>query len=68
MNPTSNSLAFVDPNVLRLRKELADPVLTYLKFLTPNSEPNYFADEEREIIWGRNGNGRAATRSANSQQ
>ncbi len=56
MNTASNNLAFVDPNVLRLRKELADPVLTYLKFLTPTSEPNYFADEESEIIWGRDGN------------
>ncbi|MDJ0897242.1 MAG: SBBP repeat-containing protein [Xenococcus sp. MO_188.B8] len=56
MDTASNNLAFVDPNVVRLRKELVDPVLTFVKFLTPNSEPNYFADEESEIIWGRDGN------------
>ena len=52
----NNNSVFIDPNVPRLRRQLADSVLTYLKFLTPNSEPNYFADGESEIIWGRDGN------------
>ncbi|MGV2829412.1 SBBP repeat-containing protein [Myxosarcina sp. GI1(2024)] len=52
----NNNFTSIDPNVVRLRQQLADPVLTFLKFLTPNSEPNYFADREFEIIWGRDGN------------
>ncbi len=56
MNTSSNSLTLIDPNVGTLRKQLLDPVLNFAKFLTPTSEPNYFADGESEIIWGRDGN------------
>ncbi|MBE9171193.1 SBBP repeat-containing protein [Pleurocapsales cyanobacterium LEGE 06147] len=58
MNTDNNNLAFVNPIVPILRRRLADPVLTYLKFLTPGSEFNFLADRDSEIIWGRDGNDR----------
>lgn len=58
MNPDDNNLGPVNPLVPILRRLLADPVLTFLKLLTPNSEFNFLADRDSQLIWGRDGNDR----------